>query len=70
MGMNVTEHFGLWLVGLIIVSLVAFMAYPTLRRLIVGPDHRDLQRRRRNYGRVVSRAKRPMVMLSVKTGRR
>jgi hypothetical protein len=32
-------------------------------------EARERRKRRRNYGRVIARSKRPMVMLSVRTGK-
>ena len=50
------------IVGLIVLG---WAAYSLLRHL--NPDHRLVRKRRKNYGKVITRAKRPMVMLNVKT---
>ena len=53
-----------------IVWLIALMLFATafvLLRTGFGPEAREKRRRRRNHGRVVSKAVRPMVSLAVKT---
>ena len=52
----------------VVAALVAiFFAAVTLNRL--SPEVRGQKKRRRNYGRVISRARRPVVMLNVNTRR-
>lgn len=50
-----------------IVTLILFVAAFVLLRAWFGPETREKRRRRRNHGRVVSKAVRPMVSLAVKT---
>jgi hypothetical protein len=50
--------------------IIALGATAGLAWLLTGnfaTEWRDRRKRRRNYGRVISRAKRPTVMLSVNT---
>ena len=60
--MNVNGHLVLWVVGLIMACLAAALLYRWL-----NPDQRESRKRRRNYGKVVPRVKRPMVILNAKT---
>ena len=50
-----------------IVTLILFAVAIVLLRAWFGPVVREKRRRRRNHGRVVSKAVRPMVSLAVKT---
>ena len=62
--MNMGAHLMLWLiVGLIVV----FVGAPILYRWL-NPENRESRKRRRNYGKIVPRVKRPMVILNAKTG--
>ena len=49
--------------------MVLGLALHTLFRQI-KPQYWEARKRRKNYGKVVNRARRPMVMLSVKTDKR
>ena len=60
--MNINDHLGLWIVGLIIAG---FLVHLLVRR--TSPESRVMRKRRRNYGKVIARAKRPVVMLNTKT---
>jgi hypothetical protein len=60
--MNVVGGMTFWVVGLIIVGLVAHFA----AHHHFSPEARERRRCRRNHRKVVSRAKRPVVMLSAK----
>ena len=51
-----------WVAGMMILGAAGFVL-----RTHWSAEARDRRRRRRNYGKVVSRAKRPIVMLSVKS---
>ena len=58
--MQSSDHAFLGTVGLIcLILLVAALAY------LLSPALRERKKRRRNYGPVISRARRPMVTLSV-----
>ena len=59
--MNFSEPFSMMLVGVVIAAGVTLF----LRQ---NAAH-DARRRRRNYGRVVSKARRPMIMLNVRAAR-
>ena len=48
--------------GIVMAGLVAFAWHSYF-----SPEARERKRRRRSYGRVISRAHRPMVRLSVRT---
>ena len=50
-----------------LIALMLFTAAFVLLRAWFGPEVREKRRRRRNHGRVVSKAVRPMVSLAVKT---
>jgi hypothetical protein len=59
--MNVADNMALWIVGLVIAGLVAhFVAHR------LSSEARERRRCRRNHRKVVSRAKRPIVMLSAR----
>ena len=59
--MNVADNMAFWIVGLIIAGLLAhFISHQ------FSPEARERRRCRRNHRKVVSRAKRPVVMLSAK----
>jgi hypothetical protein len=59
--MNVADNLAFWIIGLVIAGLVAhFVAH------YYSPEARERRRCRRNHRRVISRARRPMVMLSAK----
>jgi hypothetical protein len=65
--MNWNDHLGPWIVGLIIVIVVAAVFLLTIK---YNALRRDWQKRRKNYGKVIARVKRPMVMLSVQTDKK
>ena len=52
-----------WLIGVVAVAAVVL-----LLRVFFSPQARERRRRERNHRRVVSKARRPMVSLAVKTG--
>jgi hypothetical protein len=55
------ENMAFWTMTLVVVAVGAAFASTWFN------EARDRRKRRRNYGRVVSRARRPVVMLSVNT---
>jgi hypothetical protein len=60
----IAENVVLWLAGLCgVVAACHFVAN------FLSSEARDRRRRRRNYGRVISRARRPAVMLRARTER-
>ena len=58
------ENMTFWIVGLTVVCLTAYFAAH-----VFAPDVRERRRCRRNHRKVITRARRPMVMLSVRTPR-
>ena len=60
--MNFGDNSAFGFVALLIVVLLGMALASTF-----SPEARERRRRRRNYGRVVSRARRPMVRLNTKT---
>lgn len=58
--MNIGESMVFWIVGLLIAALLVQLA-----RHYFSDDIRE-RRRRRNHRKVISRANRPVVMLSAK----
>ncbi|HXG49189.1 MAG TPA: hypothetical protein VNO52_16315 [Methylomirabilota bacterium] len=60
--MNMMSDVIYWAVGLVLAAAVAYLV-----NHFFSEEARDRRRRRRNYGRVTSRVKRPAVMLSVRT---
>jgi hypothetical protein len=62
--MNFAESMTLWIVGLTIVSLAAYVISYHL-----SPEARERRRCRRNHRKVVSRVRRPRVMLNAKVPR-
>lgn len=58
--MNIAESMVIWVVGLVIAGLLVHFLAPHM-----SEDIRE-RRRRRNHRKVVSRARRPVVMLSAK----
>ena len=63
--MNVAGDMIFWIVGLTVVGLAAqFVAHH------FSAEARERRRCRRNHRKVVSRAKRPAVMLSARVGKR
>lgn len=56
------DQFTYWMAGLILAGLLW-----TVGTLFFTPEARERRRRRRNHGRVVSKARRPAVQLSVRT---
>ena len=59
--MNVADNMTLWIVGLVITGLIVCAIF-----LQCTPEARERRRCRRNHRRVVSRARRPIIMLSVR----
>jgi hypothetical protein len=59
--MNIADNMAFWIVGLVIAGL---LAHCVAHRL--SPEARERRRCRRNHRKVVSRAKRPIVMLSAR----
>ena len=51
-----------WLIGIGAVAAILL-----LLRNFFGPEARERRRRRKNYGRVVSKERGPMIKLAVKT---
>ena len=64
MSMNMDNDLVLWVGGLILVCLAAPFLYRWL-----NSNQRETRKRRRNYGKIVPRVKRPMVLLNAKTDR-
>lgn len=62
--MNVADNMLFWIVGLVIAGLVGLLAQFVSHQF--SPEARERRRCRRNHRKVVSRAKRPVVMLSAK----
>ena len=63
--MNVAGDMIFWIVGLGVASLIAhFVAHN------FSPEARERRRCRRNHRKVISRAKRPVVMLNAKVAKR
>lgn len=60
--MNIYDHLGLWIVGLVMAGFALHLCF---RR--VNPQSRVMRKRRRNYGKVIAKANRPVVMLNAKT---
>jgi hypothetical protein len=56
------ENMGFWMA---VLGATAGLAW--LLTSEWAAEFRDRRKRRRNYGRVITRAKRPIVMLSVRT---
>ncbi len=57
--MNVSDHLAWWVVGLVVVGLVGHFVLHQ-----VSPEARARRRRRRNYGKVTHRSRRPIVTLN------
>lgn len=51
-----------WLIGVTVFAAFAFLLHGYF-----SPESRERRRRARNHGRVISKARRPMVSLAVKT---
>ena len=63
--MNVAGDMIFWIVGLGVAGLIAhFVAHN------FSPEARERRRCRRNHRKVISRAKRPIVMLNAKVAKR
>jgi hypothetical protein len=60
--MNIERDFALW-AGVLVMAFV--LCHVISARF--NPDVRAERKRRRNYGRVIAKARRPVVMLSVRT---
>ena len=59
--MNVADSMVFWIVALVFAGLLAHFISHQL-----SPEARERRRCRRNHRKVISRAKRPVVMLSAK----
>jgi hypothetical protein len=59
--MNIADNIVFWIVGLVIVGLLAHFAAHYLT-----PESRERRRCRRNHRKVITRARRPIVMLNAK----
>ncbi len=57
--MNVSDNLAWWIVGLVVAGLVGHFALHQ-----VSPAARTRRRRRRSYGKVTSRSRRPVVKLN------
>jgi hypothetical protein len=62
--MNFAESMTLWVGGLAIVGLAAYVIHYHL-----SPEARERRRCRRNHRKVISRVRRPQVMLNAKVPR-
>jgi hypothetical protein len=60
--MNAMGDVIFWVVGLVVAGAVAHLAMH-----FFSDEARERRKRRRNYGRVIARAKRPMVRLNTRT---
>ena len=60
--MNASDHFAWWIVGLVIAALLGHFVLQQF-----SPEARARRKRRRNYGKVTSRARRPVVTLNART---
>jgi hypothetical protein len=56
-----------WVLLIAAAGVAVFTAFFLRQRLF--PNARDIRKRSRNYGRVVSRARRPVVMLNTRVPR-
>jgi hypothetical protein len=65
--MNVAENFSIWVVAVAILAVVGLGSYILSHHF--SPESRERRRCRRNHRKVISRARRPAVMLSAKTPR-
>ena len=63
--MNIGENMIYWVAGLIVLGIVAQLASNHF-----APESRERRRCRRNHRKVVSRARRPVVMLNARVSRR
>jgi hypothetical protein len=61
--MNITDDLVLWIAWMLVAGLLCHLSLQLLHKL--SPEIRDRRKRRRNYGRVVARGRRPLVMLNV-----
>ena len=62
--MNITDHLGWLVAGLVIAGFALYFLFRQIK-----PAARVFRKRRRNYGKVIATAKRPIVILSSKTGK-
>jgi hypothetical protein len=60
--MNIATNLVCGVAGLAIAGLVAHFLFQVL-----SPKARDQRKRQRNYGKVITRARRPVVMLNVRS---
>lgn len=63
--MNVAENISVWIVGVAVLVVIGLAGYIAAHHL--SPEVRERRRCRRNHRKVVSRARRPVVMLSART---
>lgn len=59
--MNIGDNMIYWIIGLVVIGLIV-----QLRAHFLSPEVRERRRCRRNHRKVVSRARRPIVMLSAR----
>ena len=57
---NIIDHLAWWIVGLVIAGFICHFAF----HQVFSPEARDRRKRRRSYGKVQSRARRPVVTLN------
>jgi hypothetical protein len=58
--MNIADDLALWVGGLVVAGLVCHFILH-----LRSPESRDRRKRRRSYGKVITKARRPAVRLSV-----
>jgi hypothetical protein len=63
--MNLGDNTILWIMGLVVLGLGCYFLVS-----FFSLEARERRKRNRNYGKVVARGRRPMVRLSVKSGKR
>lgn len=61
--MNITDDLALWIAWMLVAGVLCHFSLQLLHKF--SPEIRNRRKRRRNYGRVVTRGRRPLVMLSV-----
>jgi len=59
--MNIGDGMIYWIIGLVVIGLTAQLTVN-----FFTPERRERRRCRRNHRKVISRARRPMVMLSAR----
>jgi hypothetical protein len=63
--MTITDDMVLWVDWLLVAEVLCHVALHFVHQLT--PESRGRRKRRRNYGKVIARNRRPMVTLSVRT---